>query len=104
MDQAEHMRRLRWSKVLKETPQAHHLALALHLQMGSKHGKRFGETPLNVSAVLLSKLTGMSERTVKRHIPLLVESGFYRRVDTGKGGYSGKASAAAWLPTLPDFE
>lgn len=102
-DQAEHMARVFGSEKLKDFPTAHHVAMALHVYIGREQRKAFGHRPLNVAKSLIARMTGLSETTAMKGVNLAVECGYYRRVDGADGG-TGRGSAAAYVPVVPDID
>jgi hypothetical protein len=104
VSQSEHRRALWTARVLKEDPYVLLAALAVHNMIGVKQTRSFGAKPERIAASLIATETGMSERKAKDAIGRAVELGFYRRVDSGKGGRGRRGStAAAYLPTLPEW-
>lgn len=102
--QSEHRKALWTSKNLKEDPLVLLAALAVHNMIGVRQKARFGEQPERLSASLIAAESGMSERKATAAIRVAVELGFFRRVDSGKGGRGRKGStAAAYVPCLPTW-
>lgn len=106
--QAEHAKALWASKRLKEKPYALLCALALHRAMGVHFGPKdkpgeFGD-PLAYAVELVVRDTGIKARAVKDLMRYVVEEGFFRRLDSGKGGRGkGGSTAATYVPTVPEW-
>lgn len=75
------------------------LAIEFGMEVG-KTGKPFGECTTEAANSYIQGHAKISERAARLNLSKLVEAGWLRRLDNGKGGRGGKGRAV-YLPTLP---
>lgn len=96
VDQNKHMWAMLNDRELSPTELAVGTRIAYYAFAPSSRGK------CEKARATLADHCGVSESTFRRAAQNMVERGYFKRVDTGKGGRAGRGKSA-YVPTLPEW-